>query len=401
MGQRFQVLRCFSCGTFQVQQVKKSRKWSCKVCGEKQMLLKAYGQGSGSDCRRHVQKLNLLRAGTEVAAEGTSWCIQEPVNNDKENTGVPQEENVGGQEEDVEFSPLVSRWNKYLHKDSEDQEEEVYTDREQMYSHKRNIVEEQRKRKTSFCHNDAQECFEEKGIYGLTGQAKKVKTFESRKDSTTVADQDGGDYICNSVVVPAINEFWVPENTQAPESANVTMSKWEKFLPSPSSCHNGNITPAAQKSSWKLDTQRASAGNFLMPHGYPQQEEDSESPGPGAQTEKSFTNSKQTAQKYASKLHSTTLAAGGQTAFDVSHAVIGGVLSGKYKDCLSRAGSGVAENHEGSLCLAGTVMPANCLSKDAVTFSSTDPFASSSGVSQRLTAPSTSFFCTDDDFDDL
>ncbi|KAM9129550.1 MRN complex-interacting protein isoform 2-T3 [Pangshura tecta] len=323
-------------------------------------------------------------------------CIEEPVDNDKENTGVPQEENVGRQEEDVEFSPLVSRWNKYLHKDSEDQEEEVYTDGEQMYSHKRNIVEEQRKRKTSFRHNDAQECFEEKRIYGLTGQAKKVKTFESWKDSTTVADQDGGDYICNSVVVPAINEFWVPENTQAAESANVTMSKWEKFLPSPNSCNNGSITPAAQK----LDTQRASAGNFLVPDGYPQQEEDSESPGPGAQTEKSFTYSKQTAQKYDSKLHSTTLAARGQTAFDVSHAVIGGVLSGKYKDCWSRAGSGVAKNNEGSLCLAGTVMPANCLSKDAVTFTSTDPFASSRGVSQPLTAPSNSFFCTDDDFDD-
>ncbi|TFK09570.1 connector enhancer of kinase suppressor of ras 2-like [Platysternon megacephalum] len=400
MGQRFQALRCFSCGTFQVHQVKKSKKWSCKVCGEKQMLLKVYGQGSGSDCRRHVQKLNLLRAGMEVAAEGTSCCIEEPVNNDKENTGVPQEENVGWQEEDVEFSPSVSRWNKYLDKDSEDQEEEVYTDREQMYSHKRNIVEEQRKRKSSFLHNDAQECFEEKGIYGLTGQAKKVKTFESRKDSTTVADQDCGDYICNSVVVPAINEFWVPENAQAPESANVTVSKWEKFLLSPSSCNNGNITFAAQKSSWKLETQRASAGNFLMSDGYPQQEEDSESPGTGAQTEKSFTNNKHTAQKYASKLHSTTLAARGQTAFDVSHAAIGDVLSGKYKDCLIRAGSGVAENNEGRLCLADTVMPANCLSKDAVTFASTDPFASSSGVPQSLTAPSSSFFCTDDDFDD-
>ncbi|XP_024055547.1 MRN complex-interacting protein isoform X2 [Terrapene carolina triunguis] len=356
------------------------------------MLLKAYGQGSGSDCRCHVQKLNLLRAGTEVAAEGTSWCIEEPVNNDKENTGVPQEENVGWQEEDVEFSPLVSRWNKYLDKDSEDQEEEVYTDREQMYSHKKNIVEEQRKRKSSFRHNDAQECFEEKGIYGLTGQAKKVKIFESRKDSTTVAEQDCGDYRCNSVVVP--------ENTQAPESTNVTVSKWGKFLLSPSSCNNGYITLAAQKSSWKLETQRVSEGNFLMSDGYPQQEEDSESPGTGAQTEKSFTNNKRTAQKYASKLHNTTLAARGQTAFDISHAATGDVLSGKYKDCLIRAGSGVAEINEGRLCLAGTVMPVNCLSKDAVTFASTDPFASSSGVPQCLTAPSSSFFCTDDDFDD-
>lgn len=47
---------------------------------------------------------------------------------------------------------MVSRWNKYLDKDSEDQEEEVYTDREQLNSHKRNIVEEQRC-KNNFFHN--------------------------------------------------------------------------------------------------------------------------------------------------------------------------------------------------------------------------------------------------------
>uniref|UniRef100_A0A3Q1EWG0 MRN complex-interacting protein N-terminal domain-containing protein n=1 Tax=Acanthochromis polyacanthus TaxID=80966 RepID=A0A3Q1EWG0_9TELE len=36
-------------------------KWSCKLCGEKQSLLKEYGRGSGADCRRHVQKLNAMR----------------------------------------------------------------------------------------------------------------------------------------------------------------------------------------------------------------------------------------------------------------------------------------------------------------------------------------------------
>uniref|UniRef100_A0AAY5ER06 MRN complex-interacting protein N-terminal domain-containing protein n=1 Tax=Electrophorus electricus TaxID=8005 RepID=A0AAY5ER06_ELEEL len=40
--------------------VKKSKKWSCKMCGEKQSLIKEYGRGTGADCRRHVQKLNLL-----------------------------------------------------------------------------------------------------------------------------------------------------------------------------------------------------------------------------------------------------------------------------------------------------------------------------------------------------
>uniref|UniRef100_A0A3Q1JAA6 MRN complex-interacting protein N-terminal domain-containing protein n=1 Tax=Anabas testudineus TaxID=64144 RepID=A0A3Q1JAA6_ANATE len=41
--------------------VKKATRWSCKLCGEKQSLLKEFGRGSGADCRRHVQKLNAMR----------------------------------------------------------------------------------------------------------------------------------------------------------------------------------------------------------------------------------------------------------------------------------------------------------------------------------------------------
>ena len=38
MPQVFHVLRCYSCKTFQVHQIKKSTKWSCKVCGDKQSI---------------------------------------------------------------------------------------------------------------------------------------------------------------------------------------------------------------------------------------------------------------------------------------------------------------------------------------------------------------------------
>nr|CAD7398327.1 unnamed protein product [Timema cristinae] len=44
-----------------VQIVKKSNKWECKMCGEKQSVKQVYGRGSGKDCRAHVQKLNELR----------------------------------------------------------------------------------------------------------------------------------------------------------------------------------------------------------------------------------------------------------------------------------------------------------------------------------------------------
>ncbi|KAM9849449.1 MRN complex-interacting protein isoform 3-T3 [Aulostomus maculatus] len=39
MSQVFHVVRCFACQSFQVQQVK-TKQWSCKLCGEKQSLLK-------------------------------------------------------------------------------------------------------------------------------------------------------------------------------------------------------------------------------------------------------------------------------------------------------------------------------------------------------------------------
>ena len=40
MPQEFQVLRCCSCETFQVHQVKKVLKWECKLCGQKQSVIK-------------------------------------------------------------------------------------------------------------------------------------------------------------------------------------------------------------------------------------------------------------------------------------------------------------------------------------------------------------------------
>lgn len=61
MPQIFQVLRCYKCLVFQVHQAKKSNKWECKLCGEKQSVKRHYGIGTAKDCRYHVQKLNCIR----------------------------------------------------------------------------------------------------------------------------------------------------------------------------------------------------------------------------------------------------------------------------------------------------------------------------------------------------
>ncbi|XP_044268160.1 MRN complex-interacting protein [Tribolium madens] len=61
MPQEHHVLQCFKCDTFQVDIVKKSPKWSCKMCGEKQCVKEVYAKASAKDCRVIVQSLNQQR----------------------------------------------------------------------------------------------------------------------------------------------------------------------------------------------------------------------------------------------------------------------------------------------------------------------------------------------------
>ncbi|KAM9377732.1 MRN complex-interacting protein [Pholidichthys leucotaenia] len=139
MVQEFQVLRCFRCRTFQVQQVKKVNKWSCKLCGEKQSLLKEFGRGSGADCRRHVQKLNAMRGAMVEEQDRRAQSLWEEGDEEK----LTQVNQSRG-----------SRWSKYLDTPDEEavpEEEEsegsVSLERHERYrrmNRKRKRSEEQR-----------------------------------------------------------------------------------------------------------------------------------------------------------------------------------------------------------------------------------------------------------------
>ncbi|XP_077387236.1 MRN complex-interacting protein isoform X2 [Festucalex cinctus] len=114
MVQMFHVVKCFYCDCFQVQQVKKVKKWTCKLCGEKQSLLKEFGGGSAVDCRRHVQKLNAARgAALEERDTLSLWKRQE------EETGSEDR-----QDEQV-VHPQVSRWSKYVAAPNKDDAEDM------------------------------------------------------------------------------------------------------------------------------------------------------------------------------------------------------------------------------------------------------------------------------------
>ncbi|KAM9288440.1 MRN complex-interacting protein [Morus bassanus] len=264
MAPRFWALRCCCCRRFQVQQAKRSGKWSCSVCGQRQAVQKVYGQGSGLDCRRHVQKLNLLQGEAEEAIVWTSRYVEESVNDNK-NTAARREDSLVQQEGRAE----VSRWSKYLDKDSEDQEdgeEEVGTERQQFCSQRKNTVEEQRKHQKSFLPSDVQEYAEENGVFQLAYRAKNVKTFERKKCLEAVPDQDDGGAVSGNSLVPAVRESVVPEeNTQTP-TACTKPSKWEKFL-SCSGSYNENaarVTLSPQEGSGRLGLHSTTAADAAV-----------------------------------------------------------------------------------------------------------------------------------------
>ncbi|NXS50202.1 MRNIP protein, partial [Balaeniceps rex] len=210
-------------------------------------FFQVYGQGSALDCRHHVQKLNLLQGEAEEAIDWTSRCVEESVN-DSKNIAAQREDSSVQQEGRAE----VSRWSKYLDKDSEDQEdgeEAAGTERQQFCSQRKNTVEEQRKHQKSFLSSDVQEYAEENGVFQLAYRAKKRK-----KCLVAVPDQDDGDAVFGDSVVPAVCESVVPEeNTQTP-TACTKPSKWEKFL-SCSDSYSENaarVTLSPQEGSGRL-----------------------------------------------------------------------------------------------------------------------------------------------------
>ncbi|NWR44419.1 MRNIP protein, partial [Regulus satrapa] len=225
--------------------------------------LQVYGQGSGLECRRHVQKLNLLQGEAEEALGWTSWCVEDSVN-DSKNRAAPQEDNSVQQEGRTEGS----RWSKYLDQETEDQEddkEEAALERQQFCSQRKNMVGEQRKYPKHFLSSDVPEHAEESGVSQLVCQAKKYKKcFVAVPDGH---DEDAGP---GSSVAPAVSEFVVSENTQ-PSSTCTKPSKWGKFLSSPANSgeNAAAVTMALQEGSGGVGLDSTTAAGAWRCSGQP------------------------------------------------------------------------------------------------------------------------------------
>ncbi|NXI43667.1 MRNIP protein, partial [Galbula dea] len=337
-------------------------------------FLQIYGQGTGLECRHHVQKLNLLQGEAEEAIGWTFRYTYVTMPKMRTLWFAVFSSSLMLQERKAE----VSRWSKYLDKDSEDQEveEEAGAERQQ-FCCQRTTVEEQRKQQKSFLSGDVQEYAEENGVFQLAYQAKK-------HNKCLVAGPDPGDEVAASgdTMVPAVCESVVPEETTQTPAASTKPSKWEKFL-SCSDNYSGNaagnaarVTLLPQEGSGRLglhsSTTAADAGRAS---GCSEQAGKTLPRSTVFQFKEHITST----EGLASKLPGTTVPSTGCSAEEE-------MLFKEPQSQLIRAGSGGVETTGGSCCL-DSMRRANTLAN----------FKSKPQPSNHSYAP---LFCTGDEFDD-
>ena len=86
------------------------------MCGEKQSLKKVYVQGRALDCRKHVQKLNMLRGDSgaissmQIVKHGDN-AVNYTLSPNGGNSGVAHQ-NLCGIDEHP--NPMKSKWSKFM-----------------------------------------------------------------------------------------------------------------------------------------------------------------------------------------------------------------------------------------------------------------------------------------------
>jgi len=114
MPQSFHVVRCYKCLTFQTDIVKKSNKWQCKVCGDKQSIKKVFCTGTGAECRSAVQQLNLqIGLAAQLAEQAALDDFNHPqdVSHPVDDINHPHEQS---QSLGASPHPPASRWAAFL-----------------------------------------------------------------------------------------------------------------------------------------------------------------------------------------------------------------------------------------------------------------------------------------------
>ncbi|XP_017080711.1 MRN complex-interacting protein [Drosophila eugracilis] len=107
----FRVIQCLKCKMYQVDFVKKTKKWQCKICRERQDFLKEFFRGSSAECRNQVQQMNLVRGiREERRMEDLFITAREKLEHSKEN--CEKQENTLPKKETNKWASYVDETTK-------------------------------------------------------------------------------------------------------------------------------------------------------------------------------------------------------------------------------------------------------------------------------------------------
>jgi len=126
MSQLQEVVRCYSCETFQVQIKKtaKNKKWTCKICNEKQSLKKVYFTGLGAECRKVVKEFNMKRGELNEVKNTLVLNVTENV----ANCDVDETQTFGDGESSANIctQPSSSKWTSFLSPEEQQETERAF-----------------------------------------------------------------------------------------------------------------------------------------------------------------------------------------------------------------------------------------------------------------------------------
>ncbi|CAH1797032.1 unnamed protein product [Owenia fusiformis] len=192
MPQEFQVLQCYSCKLFQVHQVKKVKKWNCKVCGEKQSIIKVFGCGTGADCRKHVQKLNMIRGSAQESEETTQPPVQSQSYIDMHR--------VTNEDQPTNFQS-ASKWETFIEKEdghddmAEHDVSHYTTDRNAFNQAKKEVWKDKKNRYKSQQNQDVEaprsQCFNRTAPYSKTKPYNKQYNKETQQAPINITNTFG------------------------------------------------------------------------------------------------------------------------------------------------------------------------------------------------------------------
>lgn len=125
----FIAVNCFNCHMFQVQQVRKDRKWNCKTCGSKQSIIKVYASHSNAALVRPiVQNLNMKRGTLEEELKSSSSNHGHDDDDDHDNNDDGDERESDYQNNGRSAFSSANKWSKYMDDNNDNSNENPYDD---------------------------------------------------------------------------------------------------------------------------------------------------------------------------------------------------------------------------------------------------------------------------------